>query len=58
MNGHLGYGGDDLFVSRKQADGKWSKPENLGYPINTIENEGSLDGISRWQNRLVCQRPQ
>jgi outer membrane protein OmpA-like peptidoglycan-associated protein len=41
-NGHPGYGGDDLFVSRKQPDGTWGKPENLGYPINTIENEGSL----------------
>jgi outer membrane protein OmpA-like peptidoglycan-associated protein len=37
-----GYGGDDLFVVRKGADGKWGEPENLGYPINTIENEGSL----------------
>ena len=41
-NGHPGYGGDDLFVSRKGPKGTWSKPENLGYPINTIENEGSL----------------
>jgi outer membrane protein OmpA-like peptidoglycan-associated protein len=41
-NGHPGYGGDDLFISRKGPDGKWGKPENLGYPINTIENEGSL----------------
>lgn len=41
-NGHPGYGGDDLFVSRKGQDGKWGAPENLGYPINTIENEGSL----------------
>jgi outer membrane protein OmpA-like peptidoglycan-associated protein len=41
-SGHIGYGGDDLFVSRKGADGKWGTPENLGYPINTIENEGSL----------------
>jgi len=41
-NGHPGYGGDDLFLSRKGPGGKWSKPENLGYPINTIENEGSL----------------
>jgi outer membrane protein OmpA-like peptidoglycan-associated protein len=32
----------DLFVTRKLADGKWSKPENLGYPINTIDDEGSL----------------
>jgi outer membrane protein OmpA-like peptidoglycan-associated protein len=37
-----GYGGDDLFLVRKQADGGWGAPENLGYPINTIENEGSL----------------
>ncbi|WEK35816.1 MAG: OmpA family protein [Candidatus Pseudobacter hemicellulosilyticus] len=41
-NGHLGYGGDDLFVSRKNSKGGWSKAQNLGYPINTIENEGSL----------------
>jgi tetratricopeptide (TPR) repeat protein len=37
-----GYGGDDLFVVRKKADGSWGIPENMGYPINTIENEGSL----------------
>ncbi len=41
-NGHPGYGDDDLFVSRKDAKGQWGNPENLGYPINTIENEGSL----------------
>ena len=41
--GHQGYSEkSDLFVSRKQPDGKWSKPENLGYPINTIDEEGSL----------------
>jgi outer membrane protein OmpA-like peptidoglycan-associated protein len=41
-NGLQGYGGDDLFVVKKGGDGKWGKPENLGYPINTIDNEGSL----------------
>jgi outer membrane protein OmpA-like peptidoglycan-associated protein len=41
-SGHPGYGGDDLFISRKGPGGVWQKPENLGYPINTIENEGSL----------------
>lgn len=41
-NGLPGYGGDDLFLVRKSSDGQWGKPENLGYPINTIENEGSL----------------
>lgn len=41
-NGLPGYGDQDIFVTRKQADGKWSKPENLGYPINTISHEGTL----------------
>jgi outer membrane protein OmpA-like peptidoglycan-associated protein/tetratricopeptide (TPR) repeat protein len=41
-NGLTGYGGDDLFVARKQTNGAWDKVENLGYPINTTENEGSL----------------
>ena len=40
--GWQGYGGDDLFLSRKEAKGKWGVPHNLGYPINTIENESSL----------------
>ncbi len=29
-------------MSRKGAKGKWEPVKNLGYPINTIENEGSL----------------
>ncbi|MGE5107782.1 MAG: OmpA family protein, partial [Sphingobacteriales bacterium] len=37
-----GYGGSDLFVVRKDSAGKWGKPENLGYPINTIGDEGTL----------------
>ena len=41
-SGLPGYGGDDLFLTRKGDKGKWTTPKNLGYPINTIENEGSL----------------
>jgi outer membrane protein OmpA-like peptidoglycan-associated protein/Tol biopolymer transport system component len=41
-NGHTGYGGEDLFFTRKDASGKWTTPVNLGYPINTVENEGSM----------------
>jgi outer membrane protein OmpA-like peptidoglycan-associated protein len=40
-NGWPGYGGSDLFVSKKE-NGSWSKPINLGYPINTYDNEGSI----------------
>jgi outer membrane protein OmpA-like peptidoglycan-associated protein/Tol biopolymer transport system component len=51
-NGHPGFGGDDLFLVRREPKNTWSKPENLGYPINTIENEGSLviaaDGITAY----------
>ncbi|MFM7565454.1 MAG: OmpA family protein [Flavobacteriales bacterium] len=41
-NGHPGLGGSDLFVSYLGSDGKWSKPKNLGYPINTKFDENSL----------------
>lgn len=41
-NGHPGMGRMDLFVTRKQADGTWSKPLNLGYPINTKDDETNL----------------
>ena len=41
-NGHAGYGLSDLFVSRKNDKGEWQTATNLGYPINTIDDEGSL----------------
>jgi outer membrane protein OmpA-like peptidoglycan-associated protein len=51
-NGWQGYGGSDLFVVRKQDDDSWSEPQNLGYPINTIDDEGylavSADGLTAY----------
>lgn len=41
-NGHPGYGGIDLFMSRMDDNGNWSRPVNLGYPINTHYDESSL----------------
>jgi outer membrane protein OmpA-like peptidoglycan-associated protein/Tol biopolymer transport system component len=41
-NGHPGYGMTDLFFSKKVNDSSWTVAENLGYPINTIDDEGSL----------------
>ncbi|HOK37445.1 MAG TPA: OmpA family protein [Bacteroidales bacterium] len=41
--GHPGMGDFDLFYSRRdEKTGKWSKPVNLGYPINTNGEERSL----------------
>lgn len=40
-DGHEGMGGHDLYYSRWK-DGKWGEPQNLGYPINTEADEGTL----------------
>ncbi|MFW6248980.1 MAG: TolB family protein, partial [Bacteroidota bacterium] len=37
-DGHLTMGGFDIFRSDKQGE-KWTKPENLGYPINTTSDD-------------------
>lgn len=51
-NGHPGYGEQDIFVARRGPKGVWSNPENLGYPINTINTEGTIfiasDGVTAW----------
>jgi len=43
-----GMGGSDIFFARRDTDGNWGHPQNLGYPINTKGEEGmlvvSLDG--------------
>ena len=35
-------GNFDVFYSRKDAEGNWMEPVNLGYPINTEKNEIGL----------------
>lgn len=56
-NGWPGYGGTDLFVAFKKLDGKWSKPTNLGYPINTFDNEGSIAIASNgWEGYIASDR--
>lgn len=36
--GHENMGGYDLFSSERLPDGKWKKPENMGYPLNTPDD--------------------
>ena len=36
---HLGMGGFDLFMSRRDEEGRWQAPVNLGFPINTQGDE-------------------
>jgi len=41
-NGHLGAGGYDIFYSKQEKDGSWSKPKNIGYPVNSPQDEHGL----------------
>jgi outer membrane protein OmpA-like peptidoglycan-associated protein/tetratricopeptide (TPR) repeat protein len=41
-NGWLGLGGIDIFYTKKKDDASFSVPVNLGYPINTFNDEGFL----------------
>ena len=37
--GHQTMGGYDIFKSTLGDDGKWSTPENIGYPINSVDDD-------------------
>ena len=39
-DGHPGMGGNDIYFSRRSM-GRWKRPENLGYPLNTAAEEVS-----------------
>lgn len=41
-NGHPGMGGLDVFVSRREKDGTWGTPKNLGPGVNSYGKDNSL----------------
>lgn len=41
-DGRLGMGGFDIYMSRMNDDSTWTDPANLGYPINTYNDEMGL----------------
>lgn len=38
-NGHDSMGGFDVFYSSLGEDGEWSTPVNIGYPVNTVDDD-------------------
>lgn len=38
----VGVGGLDIFYIRQKPDGSWTEPKNIGYPINSEEDELGL----------------
>jgi len=41
-DGKVGMGGFDIYFSRMNDDSTWTEPQNLGYPINTYNDELGL----------------
>ncbi len=37
--GHSGMGGYDIFYSELNSSGEWAEPVNIGYPINTTDDD-------------------
>lgn len=37
--GHNSMGGFDIFTTTRNDAGEWSKPKNIGYPINTVDDD-------------------
>ena len=41
-DGHMGLGNNDLFLAKWIESGRWTHPENLGFPINSKDEEGGI----------------
>lgn len=56
-DGHPGIGGLDIFYSlRNEKTGKWGKPENLGFPVNTPQDDINFvlakDGLTGYYSAI------
>ena len=47
--GHSSIGGFDIFKSQRQGDG-WKTPQNLGYPINTTDDDRFFQPVNNGMN--------
>ena len=47
--GHKSMGGFDIYVSKKEGRASWTIPKNMGYPINSVDDDMSfnlsIDGL-------------
>lgn len=53
-NGHPTMGGFDIFVSYKRG-GKWTKPVNLGYPLNSPDDDNFFFPIGDGSRGLISK---
>ncbi len=59
--GHYNIGGYDVFYSNKLANGTWTDPHNLGYPVNTTDDDlfytPLKNKILGYQSRILSDEP-
>jgi hypothetical protein len=53
--GHYNMGGYDIFYSTLLDDGKWSAPLNMGYPINTTDDDLFFQPVKDANFAYVCR---
>lgn len=54
--GHTSIGGFDLFMSKRNSKtGNWGPPINLGYPLNTIDDNMSISFTQNRRHAYVSQ---
>lgn len=55
-NGPQSMGGFDIFLTQMDENGVWSKPVNVGYPVNTVDDDIffilSADGVTGYYSSL------
>lgn len=54
--GHSTMGGFDLFVSKKDPSGNWSVPENMGYPINCVDDDVFFQPMANGKHAFFSSR--
>jgi len=53
--GHYNMGGYDIFYSSLMDNGKWSVPLNMGYPINTTDDDVFFAPVENGNFAYVCR---
>ena len=53
--GHYNLGGFDLFYSEKAAGNRWTTPVNIGYPVNSTDNDMFLVPVGKGDTVYLSQ---
>lgn len=52
--GHFNMGGYDIFFSKKNSNGNWGDPANIGFPLNTTTDNSSFQPIGELNKGYIA----